>query len=209
MASKQELVMEVFEDMFPDATCELNYTNLLELLIAVMLSAQTTDKSVNRLTETLFQKYKCIDDYSNASFQELEDDLKKIGLYRNKAKNIKLMVERLVDEYNYEVPNTMKDLTSLAGVGRKTASVVLAEGFKIPAIPVDTHVHRVTTRLGFVPVGSSTDDVEKKLKKLFPKKHWIKLHHQFIFFGRYHCLARSPKCQICNLSRVCKYYKSI
>lgn len=199
--------MNVLQEMFPDASCELNYSNVLELLIAVMLSAQTTDKSVNKLTKKLFVKYENIDDYANASCQELENDLREIGLFRNKAKNIKLMVERLIDVYDKKVPPSMEDLITLPGVGRKTASVVLSEGFQIPAIPVDTHVNRISIRLGLAPIDSSVLEVEKRLKRLFLKKHWIKLHHQFIFFGRYHCLARGPKCESCQLTSVCKYYK--
>ncbi len=205
--NKIDFILKNMEELFPHAKCELNYSNKLELLIAVMLSAQTTDKSVNKLTKKLFSKYQNLNDYLEVNLVELEKDLKEIGLYRNKAKNIKSMTKRLETEFNGKIPNKLEELVKLEGVGRKTASVVLIEGFKIPAIPVDTHVFRVSHRLGLTKESNSIDAVEQKLRKIFPKNKWIKLHHQFIFFGRYHCLARNPKCENCPLLEICKYIK--
>lgn len=199
--------LEVFESMFPQAECELIHGNVFELLISVMLSAQTTDKSVNKLTENLFQKYKTPSDYLSVSQAELENDLRSIGLYKNKAKNIQLTSKIIKEEHNNEVPNTREDLVKLPGVGRKTANVVLSVGFGVPAIPVDTHVDRVSKRLGLAKDKDSVLEVEKKLQKIIPEHLWNKSHHQFIFFGRYHCTAKNPKCHECLLTEECKYYK--
>ena len=158
-----ERILSVLDDMFPDAKCELNYTTELELLIAVMLSAQTTDASVNKLTEKLFLKYKNAYDYANADIEELEKDLRTIGLYRNKAKNVKAMCQTLIALYNGEVPCNHDLLTQLPGVGRKTANVVMSEGFKVPFIAVDTHVERISKRLKIALKKDSVLEVEKKL----------------------------------------------
>ena len=200
----QDRILNTFDEMFPDARCVLNHSNNLELLVAVMLSAQTTDESVNKLTSHLFQKYKTVDDYANASLSELESDLHSIGLYRNKAKNIKAMAVALQTRFNGVVPASHDALISLPGVGRKTANVVMAEGFGYPAIAVDTHVERISKRLGFAKPEDTVLTVEKKLMKTIPKNRWIKTHHQMIFFGRYHCKAMSPHCKECPLVDICK-----
>ena len=202
--TKQDRILNTFDEMFPDARCVLNQSNNLELLVAVMLSAQTTDESVNKLTSHLFQKYKTVDDYANASLPELESDLHSIGLYRNKAKNIKAMAVALQARFNGVVPASHDALISLPGVGRKTANVVMAEGFGYPAIAVDTHVERISKRLGFAKPEDTVLTVEKKLMKTIPKNRWIKTHHQMIFFGRYHCKAMSPHCKECPLVDICK-----
>lgn len=202
--TKQDRILNTFDEMFPDARCVLNHSNNLELLVAVMLSAQTTDESVNKLTSHLFQKYKTVDDYANASLSELESDLHSIGLYRNKAKNIKAMAVALQTRFNGVVPESHDALISLPGVGRKTANVVMAEGFGYPAIAVDTHVERISKRLGFAKPEDTVLTVEKKLMKTIPKNRWIKTHHQMIFFGRYHCKAMSPHCKECPLVDICK-----
>lgn len=202
--TKQDRILNTFDEMFPDARCVLNHSNNLELLVAVMLSAQTTDESVNKLTSHLFQKYKTVDDYANASLLELESDLHSIGLYRNKAKNIKAMAVALQARFNGVVPASHDALISLPGVGRKTANVVMAEGFGYPAIAVDTHVERISKRLGFAKPEDTVLTVEKKLMKTIPKNRWIKTHHQMIFFGRYHCKAMSPHCKECPLVDICK-----
>lgn len=202
--TKQDRILNTFDEMFPDARCVLNHSNNLELLVAVMLSAQTTDESVNKLTSHLFQKYKTVDDYANASLPELEADLHSIGLYRNKGKNIKAMAEALQARFNGVVPASHDALISLPGVGRKTANVVMAEGFGYPAIAVDTHVERISKRLGFAKPDDTVLTVEKKLMKTIPKNRWIKTHHQMIFFGRYHCKAMSPHCKECPLVDICK-----
>lgn len=202
--TKQDRILNTFDEMFPDARCVLNHSNNLELLVAVMLSAQTTDESVNKLTSHLFQKYKTVDDYANASLSELESDLHSIGLYRNKAKNIKAMAVALQARFNGVVPASHDALISLPGVGRKTANVVMAEGFGYPAIAVDTHVERISKRLGFAKPEDTVLTVEKKLMMTIPKNRWIKTHHQMIFFGRYHCKAMSPHCKECPLVDICK-----
>lgn len=202
--TKQDRILNTFDEMFPDARCVLNHSNNLELLVAVMLSAQTTDESINKLTSHLFQKYKTVDDYANASLPELESDLHSIGLYRNKAKNIKDMAMALQARFNGVVPASHDALISLPGVGRKTANVVMAEGFGYPAIAVDTHVERISKRLGFAKPDDTVLTVEKKLMKTIPKNRWIKTHHQMIFFGRYHCKAMSPHCKECPLVDLCK-----
>ena len=202
--TKQDRILNTFDEMFPDARFVLNHSNNLELLVAVMLSAQTTDESVNKLTSHLFQKYKTVDDYANASLPELESDLHSIGLYRNKAKNIKAMAMALQARFNGVVPASHDALISLPGVGRKTANVVMAEGFGYPAIAVDTHVERISKRLGFAKPDDTVLTVEKKLMKTIPKNRWIKTHHQMIFFGRYHCKAMSPHCKECPLVDLCK-----
>ena len=202
--TKQDRILNTFDEMFPEARCVLNHSNNLELLVAVMLSAQTTDESVNKLTSHLFQKYKTVEDYANASLSELESDLHSIGLYRNKAKNIEAMAESLQARFNGVVPASHDALISLPGVGRKTANVVMAEGFGYPAIAVDTHVERISKSLGFAKKDDTVLIVEKKLMKTIPENRWIKTHHQMIFFGRYHCKAMSPHCKECPLVDICK-----
>lgn len=201
---KMTRILDEFDRLFPHATCELEHSNALELLIAVMLSAQTTDASVNKLTKTLFQKYKTVEDYALAPLSQLENDLRTIGLYRNKAKNVKAMAQMLIDVYGGEVPGNHDQLQTLPGVGRKTANVVISEWFKVPAIAVDTHVERISKRLKIAFQNDSVLEVEKKLMKNIPKERWIKTHHQMIFFGRYHCKAMNPDCQNCHLIDLCR-----
>jgi len=201
---KVKQILCEFDRMFPDARCELEYSNELELLIAVMLSAQTTDASVNKLTQSLFKKYTCVEDYANAPLEQLEQDLRTIGLYRNKAKNVKGMAEKLISDFDGIVPCDHEALQTLPGVGRKTANVVISEGFRVPALAVDTHVERVSKRLGLAMKKDSVLTVEKKLMKAIPKERWIKTHHQMIFFGRYHCKSMNPQCQQCQLIEICK-----
>lgn len=204
---KQDRILNELDRIFPDARCELEHSNELELLIAVMLSAQTTDASVNKLTKNLFQKYKTVEDYANAPLDQLENDLRSIGLYRNKAKNVSLMTKMLISDFNGEVPNDHEALQTLPGVGRKTANVVMSEAFGYPAIAVDTHVERISKRLGFAKKDDSVLTVEKKLMKTIPKDRWIKTHHQLIFFGRYHCKSLNPQCENCQLIDICKEEK--
>lgn len=204
---QQKRIFNTLDQMFPDARCELVHENNLQLLIAVILSAQTTDQSVNKLTNQLFKKYHSVNDYAQAPIEQLENDLKSIGLYRNKAKCIKAMAQKLIDDFNGEVLNDFDLLQTLPGVGRKTANVVISECFQVPALAVDTHVERISKRLGFACKKDSVLVVEKKLKKAIPKDRWIKTHHQFIFFGRYHCKASNPQCQNCSLIDICKEAK--
>jgi endonuclease-3 len=202
---KIEEILHVFEDMFPNAECELVHSNGFELLIAVMLSAQTTDKSVNQLTENLFRKYKTVEDYIKVDIRDLEQDLKRIGLYKNKAKNLKLMSQMLLDLYDGNVPSSQIELEKLPGVGRKTANVVLSVWFDVPRIAVDTHVDRVSKRLKLAYKNDSVLQVEEKLMRKIPKDKWSDTHHKMIFFGRYHCTARNPKCDGCKLKHLCRY----
>jgi endonuclease III len=203
--NRAEIILDVLETMFPDAHVELNHQNNFELLIAVVLSAQTTDISVNKITKPLFQKYPTAFELSEALIEDIESIIKTIGLYRNKAKNIQMLSKDLVTKFNGEVPSKRKDLEALPGVGRKTANVVLSNAFGIPALAVDTHVARVSIRLGLAKENDSVLEIEKKLMRKIPKELWQKAHHQLIFFGRYHCLAKNPKCSVCPLYDICKY----
>jgi len=200
-------VLAVLDEMFPNAHCELNHTNAFELLIAVLLSAQTTDKSVNNITKTLFQKYQSPEDFASVEISQLEKDLRSIGLFHNKAKNIKKLSQMIIDDYNGVVPSSQIELEKLPGVGRKTANVVLSVWFQVPRIAVDTHVERIAKRLKLAYENDSVIKVEEKLMRKIPKERWSHTHHQFIFFGRYHCTARNPKCETCKLQDLCKYYK--
>ena len=196
-------IAEYLNELYPDAHCELNYDSIFHLLIAVMLSAQTTDISVNKVTPKLFEKFPTPKDLMNANINEVEDLIRSIGLYKNKAKNIIATSKALVENFNSNVPSTMDELTSLPGVGRKTANVVLVEGFKIPAFPVDTHVERVSKRLGIAKQDDSVLEVERKIKKIYKGDQYGLLHHQFIFFGRYFCKAIKPNCQECRFLNRC------
>ena len=203
MKINKDEIASYLNELYPDAHCELNYDSIFHLLIAVMLSAQTTDNSVNKVTPVLFEKYVSPLDLANANIEDVENIIRSIGLYKNKAKNIIATSKILVEKYNSIVPNTMEELTSLPGVGRKTANVLLVEGFKIPAFPVDTHVERVSKRLGIAKQNDSVETVEKKIRKIYPKEQYGLLHHQFIFFGRYFCKAISPNCKDCRFLGRC------
>lgn len=211
MVSKKKAaeMIDVMEELFPDAHCELNFTNEFELVLAVLLSAQTTDKSVNKLTAQLFQKYKTPEDYLEVTLEELEQDLRTIGLYRSKAKNIQALCRLLIEEYQGVVPHIFEELVKLPGVGRKMANVVLSVGFNVPRIAVDTHVERVSKRLGFAKADDTVLEVEHKLMKLIKEDRWSKSHHLMIFFGRYHCTAKNPKCETCPLFTNCKEGKKL
>lgn len=191
------------EELFPNATCELHYGSIFQLLIAVMLSAQTTDISVNKVTPALFERFPTPETLSMASNEEIEQLIKAIGLYKFKAKRAIEASKKIMEHFSGQVPSTMEELLTLDGVGRKTASVVLAEGFKIPAVPVDTHVERVSKRLGLAKISDGPVEIEQIIKKLFEQKNWIKLHHQLIFFGRYQCKAKNPICESCKLRNYC------
>ncbi|WP_067725509.1 endonuclease III [Oceanobacillus damuensis] len=196
--------LDVMADMFPDAKGELVHSNPFELVIAVLLSAQCTDKLVNKVTADLFRKYKKPEDYLEVSLEELESDIKSIGLYRTKAKNIKKLCTVLLEDYNGEVPRTKEELVKLAGVGRKTANVVASIAFDEPAIAVDTHVERVSKRLGISRWKDSVVEVEETLMRKVPRDEWSVTHHRMIFFGRYHCKARNPECPECPLLDLCR-----
>ncbi|PEI93615.1 endonuclease III [Bacillus pseudomycoides] len=196
--------LDTMTEMYPEAHCELNHDNPFELVIAVALSAQCTDVLVNKVTKSLFQKYKTPEDYLNVSLEELQQDIRSIGLYRNKAKNIQKLCRMLLEDYNGEVPQDRDELTKLPGVGRKTANVVVSVAFGIPAIAVDTHVERVSKRLAICRWKDSVLEVEKTLMKKVPMEEWGVTHHRMIFFGRYHCKAQRPQCEECRLVEVCR-----
>lgn len=208
LKAKQErasTILEVLYQQYPDAHCALVHKTPLELLVATILSAQCTDKKVNQVTEVLFQKYKCPEDYASVDYLELEQDIKSIGLFRSKAKNLIKMGQRLVDVYNSKVPNKMDDLVSLGGVGRKTANVVLGNIFGInEGIVVDTHVGRITGLLGLTNK-KDAKTIEMDLVKVFKEhqKEWTIISHLFIDHGRAICVARRPKCYDCPLSEYC------
>ncbi len=206
MLTKQQIryCLDEIANMFPNAHCELIHRNPFELLIAVVLSAQCTDALVNKVTRQLFEKYKTPEDYVSVSLEELQQDIRSIGLYRNKAKNIQQLCRILIEQYNGEVPKSRDELMKLPGVGRKTANVVISVAFGIPAIAVDTHVERVSKRLGICRWKDSVLEVEETLMKKIPKEEWSVTHHRLIFFGRYHCKAQSPKCDVCPLLHLCR-----
>lgn len=201
-------VLDTIGEMFPDAHCELHHSNPFELTIAVLLSAQCTDEKVNKVTATLFQKYKSPEDYASAPLDELEQDIRSIGLFRNKAKNIQALCRILIEKHGGTVPGTYDQLVALPGVGRKTANVVISNAFDVPAIAVDTHVERVSKRLAIAKADDSVLEVENKLMKLVPKEEWTLTHHRLIFFGRYHCKAQNPSCAVCPLLESCREGKS-
>ncbi|AJS58115.1 endonuclease III [Paenibacillus sp. IHBB 10380] len=197
-------ILSTMREMFPDAHCELKHGNAFELTIAVLLSAQCTDEMVNKVTKDLFQKYRSPKDYVDVPLEELEQDIRRIGLFRNKAKHIQNLCRILIEQYDGELPHGHDQLVLLPGVGRKTANVVVSNAFGVPAIAVDTHVERVSKRLGLAGWKDSLLEVEKKLMKRIPREDWTDTHHRLIFFGRYHCKSQNPQCQVCPLLDVCR-----
>ena len=202
---KYKLISQYIDSLFPDAKCELFYQKDYELVIAVMLSAQTTDKAVNQVTESLFKDYPTLNDIDNASLEDIENHIKRLGMYKNKAANIKGIARVLLNDFDGVVPSDKDQLQTLPGIGNKSAGVIRCEVFKIPDLPVDTHIIRITNRLGIANKDDEPIDIERKLKKIIPEESWIKSHHQLIHFGRYFCTARSPKCNECKLRNICKY----
>ena len=207
MKRNSDEILNILEIMFPNAECELNHESTFQLLIAVILSAQTTDISVNKVTPKLFSLYPDAFSLASADLNDVENCIRNLGLYRNKAKNIIECAKQLVKDYDGVVPSTMKQLTSLAGVGRKTANVVLSVAFNIPAIAVDTHVDRISKRLGLSKSQDNVLEVETKLKRKIKRDRWNRAHHLFIFFGRYFCTAKNPKCKECPFIDICKEKK--
>ena len=207
MKQKTKKILEILKEMYPDAKCELNHESPFQLLVATILSAQTTDKKVNEITETLFRDYPDLDAFLNLTNEELEERIRQIGLYKSKARNLIMMCNQLKENFGGEVPDTMEGITSLAGAGRKTANVVLSNAFGVPSIAVDTHVFRVSNRLGLAD-SDNVLEVEKQLQKELPKREWSLTHHLLIFHGRRCCIARRPKCEECPLTELCKYYKN-
>ncbi|HEY8444657.1 MAG TPA: endonuclease III [Bacilli bacterium] len=204
MVKSNELIKEL-EKMFPNAKCELNYSNSFELLIAVVLSAQTTDKRVNIVTKELFSVYPDVYHLANANPKDVEKIISSLGLFRTKALNIIAISKKLLSTFNGQVPSNLNDLLTLPGVGRKSANVILSEAFGIPAIAVDTHVFRVANRLG---LGNNDDvyEIEKSLENFFPQALWHHAHTLLVHFGRYFCTAKNPKCRECPFKNNCYYY---
>lgn len=187
-------VLDILSCVYPSPKSELNYKDRFGLLIAVILSAQATDISVNKVTPSLFEAYPDAYSLAEADIKDVMEILKTIGLYKNKSKFIVATAKKIVDEFNGQVPGTREELMLLPGVGRKTANVVLAEGFGIPAIAVDTHVSRVAKRLGWAGEKDSVLEIEKKLMEIIPRDRWASAHHQILLFGRYHSTARDKRC---------------
>ena len=206
MTFTQQQLIERLKKHFPDPKIELNYENEFQLLIVIILSAQTTDKKVNQVSPILFKKYPIPQALANADLKDLEEILKPLGYYRKKAKLIKECAKEIAEKFNGQIPKTIEELTSLPGVGRKTASALLVNAYKIPAIVVDTHVKRVARRL---KITNQTDPekVEKDLAKFFSKENWVYISNALVLFGRYICTANKPKCKECYVSDICPYEK--
>lgn len=200
-------VLDILEREFPEAKSALTFSNPLELLIATILSAQATDKLVNKVTEDLFKKYRTAKDYAVVALSGLEKDIGSINFYRNKAKSIKGCCERLVSVHGGGVPDKLEDLVELPGVGRKTANIVLGNAFGKNALAVDTHVKRVSQRLGLTS-SDDPDRIEEDLCKVIPAKRWTKTTHLFILHGRKTCKARGPLCEVCPVKAYCEYYRT-
>ena len=207
MMMKIDIIESYLEELYPNPKCELNYTKDYELLIATMLSAQTTDKRVNMVTSILFDKYNTLNKLKKASIEDISNIIRPLGSFRKKAVYTKKIACIIEDEYNGIVPNNRKALESIPGVGRKTANVVLSNLYDIPNIAVDTHVERVSKRLGLAKDKDTVREVEEKLKRKYKRDVWSRRHHQMVLFGRYHCKAISPNCDNCKLRDECKYYK--
>ncbi|MDX2042921.1 MAG: endonuclease III [Acidobacteriota bacterium] len=200
---RAQQIIRALKKTYPDATCALNHSSPVELLFATILSAQCTDERVNLVTSTLFRKYPTVRDYANADPAELEKDINSINFFRNKAKSIQTTARLLLEKHNGELPRTLEELTQLAGVGRKTANVVLGTAFGIPTgVVVDTHVSRITQLLGLTK-NKDAEKIEQDLIELLPKKEWIDFSHRLIWHGRRVCKARKPNCAECSLESLC------
>lgn len=207
--NNSKAITNYLNSLYIETKCFLNYTNDYELLIAVVLSAQCKDDQVNKATKILFNKYKSLVELKNANGSDIEEIIKFLGLYKNKAEYIKQISKILLEKYNGVVPNTKSELIKLPGVGNKTANVILIELFDKQEFPVDTHINRISKRLGIARDFDNILIVENKLKRYFNKYNYKKLHHQLILFGRNICNSRNPKCQLCKLNNICVYFNSI
>lgn len=202
-------IVRLLRKAYPDATCSLDFKTPFQLVVAVMLSAQCTDERVNKTTPKLFERCKTIEDFANIDIKELEELIHPCGFYRNKAKNIKLCSKQILENFNGEVPHTMEELTSLSGVGRKSANVILLEVFGIAnGIAVDTHAKRISNLTGLSDKKEPAK-IEQDLIKIFPKESLKDINHLFVWHGRNTCIARHPKCDICPINKFCKYYKGL
>ena len=200
--SRVQEIQSVLKKSYPSAKCSLDFTNPLELLVATILSAQCTDVRVNQVTQTLFKKYRTASDYAQAKLSALEQEIHSTGFYKNKTKSIINCCKAIVERYGGKVPNRMEDLVQLAGVGRKTANVILGNAYGIPGIVVDTHVRRLSMRLGLT-TNTDPDKIEQDLMSLFPQKDWTWISHALIHHGRVCCTAKKPNCPQCPLEQLC------
>lgn len=205
--SKVTIIENYLDDLFKEPKCELNYHNDYELLIAIVLSAQTTDRRVNSVTSILFDRYNNLEKLMNADINDIENILRPLGSFRKKASYVKEIAKMLFLEYDGKVPIKRKELEAMPGVGRKTVNVFLGEFYNIPTIAVDTHVERVSKRLGLAKENDDVRKIEEKLKRKFKREDWAKRHLQLVLFGRYHCKAVSPNCDECKLKGICNYNK--
>lgn len=196
------LINNYLDELIPNPICELNYQKDYELVIAVMLSAQTTDKGVNKVTSILFEKYNSLEKLAGSNIEDVKEIIKPIGNYNKKVNNIIEISKILISKYKKQVPKTYEELEILPGIGRKSANVIRSEIYKIPSFAVDTHVIRVTNRLGLVKTKDPVI-IEKELEKIFKKSDWIKKHQQLVLFGRYYCKAKNPDCKNCKLINIC------
>lgn len=207
MMMNKEIISKYLDKLIPDPWCELNFNSDYELLIAIVLSAQTTDKRVNEVTQVLFGRYTSLEMLSKAKISEIEEILKPLGSFRKKAIYVSKIASILLNEYNGIVPKKREELEKLPGVGRKTASVFLCEYYDYPEFAVDTHVYRVSKRLGLTNTRDDVLKTEKKLKNIFSQEEWGRRHKQFVLFGRYYCKAIKPNCSNCELNNICKKNK--
>lgn len=206
---KEEIInlVETLKNTYPNAKCSLDFKTPFQMVVAVMLSAQCTDERVNKTTPILFKRCKTIKDFANIDIKELEDIIHPCGFYKNKAKNIKLCAKQVLENFNGKVPNNMEDLQSLAGVGRKSANVVMLEAFGIAnGIAVDTHAKRISNLMG-LSKESDPSKIEQDLIKIFPKEYLKYINHLFVWHGRNTCVARKPKCDTCTIKKYCNHYK--
>lgn len=202
----KEIIMDYLDELYPNAECELKYNHDYELLIAVVLSAQCTDKRVNMVTKELFSSYS-LEEISNLDLKILEQIIRPVGTFTRKAVYVKEIAKALIKDYKGIVPNDRAYLENLPGVGHKTCNVVLSNLYQEPTFAVDTHVSRVSKRLGIAKESDNVLKIEQKLMKKFPKEKWSRMHHQMVLFGRYHCKSLSPNCENCKLKKECKFYK--
>lgn len=203
-SNKKALVEDYLEELFPDPKCELNYKTDYELLLAIMLSAQTTDKRVNECTKVLFGKYQTLEALSKANIKDIEKIIRSLGSFRKKSEYINKISTILVENYNSKVPVDREILESLPGVGRKTVNVFFGEYYDMPAIAVDTHVERISKRLKIAKMDATVSEVEQKLMRFYKKEDWARRHLQMVLFGRYHCKAMKPLCEECKLKDICR-----
>lgn len=205
LKKKVKKISKILFETYPEATCSLDYKEPYQLMIATIMAAQCTDERVNMVTKELFQKYRSVEDFAGANPEELEQDIKSTGFYRNKAKNIIASCQKLLKEHNGKVPNNMEELIALPGVGRKTANVILSNIYDTPGVIVDTHCKRLSNRMGLTEQ-EDPEKIEYELMEIIPKKDWAKFSNNLVYHGRAVCDARKPRCEICPVTKHCNYY---